>query len=88
MSSRGIIALLVLAALVFSGPVAMAFDGCAAMGAVCDSPCNASSCALDTRILSMAPSAVSPLYILAASHHPRNTLAGREHPPKLSPRFA
>ena len=88
MSFRGMIGILLLAALVLSGPAAMAFDGCATMGALCDSPCNASSCVLSAPALSMAPSPVSPLDIVAARHHPRNTFAGHEPPPKPSPRFA
>lgn len=88
MNSRGVISILVLVALVLSGPVAMAFDGCAASGALCAAPCNASSCALGAPVLSMAPAPVSPLYVVTARQHPRNTFAGHEHPPKPSPRFA
>jgi hypothetical protein len=32
-----------LALWVVSGPIAMAFDGCAMMGAMCEAPCGASS---------------------------------------------
>lgn len=86
MSSRLVIGVLLLVALVLSGPVAMAFEGCVSMGALCDGPCNASSCVLSAAALSMVPSPVSPVYTVDTRHHLRNTFAGHERPPKPSPR--
>ncbi len=37
--ARPLLIAVVLALWVFSGPVAMAFDGCAMMGAMCEAPC-------------------------------------------------
>ncbi len=88
MNSRGVIGILTLIALVLSGPAAMAFDGCVTIGALCDGPCNTSSCVLSAAALSMTLSPVSPVLIVEMSHHPLNTFAGREHPPKPSSRFA
>jgi len=44
MSPRRVTVMVVLAVWVFLGPVAMAFDGCTLMGAMCESPCAAMSC--------------------------------------------
>jgi hypothetical protein len=38
-----VVAVMTLALWVLSGPIAMAFDGCAMMGAMCEAPCGASS---------------------------------------------
>lgn len=38
-----IVAVMSLALWVVSGPIAMAFDGCAMMGAMCEAPCGVSS---------------------------------------------
>lgn len=44
MSARRITVIVFLAVWVFLGPVALAFDGCTLMGAMCESPCAAMSC--------------------------------------------
>jgi len=44
MSSRRITVMIALALWVLLGPVAMAFDGCILMGAMCESPCASMSC--------------------------------------------
>src|SRR5712692_5936028 len=43
MSARRVTVMVVLAVWVLLGPVAMAFDGCTLMGAMCESPCAAMS---------------------------------------------
>ena len=40
---RSLLITVVLALWVVSGPVGMAFDGCAMMGAMCEAPCGVSS---------------------------------------------
>ena len=40
---RPLLIILTLALWVVSGPVGMAFDGCAMMGAMCEAPCGVSS---------------------------------------------
>src|SRR5438132_6309269 len=42
-SGRRLLILLTLALWVVSGPIGMAFDGCAMMGAMCEAPCGVSS---------------------------------------------
>jgi len=82
MRSRRAIALCILAVWVLLGPIAMAFDGCAAMGAMCEGPCGISSCAIFTPALSIAPAPASSLYVAADRHLPANALAALELPPK------
>ena len=50
--------MLLLAAWVFLGPVGMAFDGCAAMMALCDGPCGVVSAVVTT-----TPTFVSPQFL-------------------------
>ena len=40
---RPLLSVLILVLWLVSGPVAMAFDGCAMMGAMCEAPCGVSS---------------------------------------------
>lgn len=40
---RGVVAIVTLMLWVVSGPIAMAFDGCAMIGAMCEAPCGLSS---------------------------------------------
>jgi hypothetical protein len=76
------IVLAVLVAWVLLGPIAMAFDGCAAMGALCEAPCGSSGCAIVTPTLSMAPIPASLLSVAPESVHRSHVPAGLEHPPK------
>ncbi len=82
MSSRGAIAVLVLAVWVLLGPVAMAFAGCAMMGAMCEGPCGTAACAIVAPTLSGAPAIVSSLEVAPDRSLPANVLAGLYHPPK------
>jgi hypothetical protein len=88
MSSRRILVLCFLAAWVFLGPVAMAFEGCAAMGAMCEGPCGVSSCTIFTPALWVAPAPTASLYAAVDQHLPANASAGLERPPKSIPRSA
>lgn len=86
MSSRRVLVLCFLAAWVLLGPVAMAFEGCAAMGAMCEGPCGISSCAIFTPALWVAPVPTASLYVAVDRQLPANTFAGLERPPKSIPR--
>ncbi len=82
MTHRRVVALLVLAVWVLLGPVAMAFAGCATMGAMCEGPCGTATCATFVPTLSYAPGGVSPLGIAPDGFLPANIPAGLEHPPR------
>jgi hypothetical protein len=82
MSSRGVVAIVVLALWVLLAPVAMAFSGCASMGAMCEGPCGTTACAIVTPTLSSAPALVAVFDVAIDRELPANTPAGLEHPPK------
>jgi predicted small secreted protein len=81
MTSRGLLALTMLAVWVLLGPVAMIFSGCIAMGGVCEDIC-ATGTALAVPALSTAP---GPKPFGDVGHEgqlPPRTPPGVEHPPK------
>ena len=82
MSSRGVVAILVLALWVLVVPVAMAFSGCASMGAMCEGPCGTSACAIFPPTLSSAPALASVVDVRIDRELPSNSPAGLERPPK------
>ena len=88
MSRQRVITILVLAIWVLLGPMAMAFTGCATMGAMCEGPCGASACGIAAPTLSIAPVAASVLYIAADGQLPANVVPGLEPPPKSLSRSA
>ena len=63
-SGRRLLILLTLALWVVSGPVGMAFDGCAMMGAMCEAPCGVSSYIAGPVVTDLA--GLQPLAYLAA----------------------
>jgi hypothetical protein len=84
MKSRHVFTLLVLGLWLFLGPVAMAFDGCLIMGAMCEAgPCGASS---DTSFAPAPPIGLEPVAYLDAQPRaqlPADTLTALDPPPKL-----
>ena len=82
MTSRGVIAIVVLAGWVLLGPIAMAFAGCALMGAMCEGPCGSIACGMVAPTLSSAPELVSSFEVAPDRSLPANILAGLYHPPK------
>jgi hypothetical protein len=81
MTSRGLLALTMLAAWILLGPVAMAFSGCVAMGGMCEDIC-ATATALVVPALSASPGP-TPLVAAAPDRRlPPRTPAGLDHPPK------
>jgi len=83
MSSKQVLAVAVLALWVLLGPIAMAFDGCMLIGAMCDGgPCAISS---STVFVPVALIGLGPMWFLAptpSSGLPPNSLASLEPPPK------
>jgi hypothetical protein len=82
MSQGRPIGVVVLAVLVLFAPVAMAFDNCATMTAMCEGPCGVSSCAVFAPPDWIAP---GPVIGLAPQPHdplPTSTLTSLDPPPK------
>jgi len=88
MKRRAAITVMLLVFWIFLGPVAMAFDGCAATGATCGGPCATPSCAVLGQVFSIAPAPVSSLYVVEEGSLPENGFAGLEPPPKFVSRSA
>jgi len=88
MSSRDWIAALLLVVWVLLGPVTMAFGDCALMGAMCEGPCGASSCALLATSAGTVFAPASPLVVIAEKRVLPPTLTDLEHPPKSLTRSA
>jgi len=81
---RRVLTLVVLALWVSFGPVAMAFDGCFLMGAMCDGPCGTSSHVSFAPAPATGPGPIACLEIQLQNRLPDNTLAAAEPPPKPS----
>jgi len=79
-----IITIALLAFWVLLGPMALAFDGCSAMGVACEGPCGMPSCAILGPTASIAPVPDSSDYTVSRSRLPLNSFAALEPPPKLS----
>ena len=89
MSGKQALALLILTLWVLLGPIAMAFDGCLLMGAMCDGgPCATSS----STVFAPAPLiGLEPIGLLAQAPSPSlppNSFASLEPPPKSPLLFA
>ena len=82
--TRRVLTLVVLALWVSFGPVAMAFDGCFLMGAMCDGPCGTSSHVSFAPAPATGPGPIAYLEIQLQNRLPDNTLAAAEPPPKPS----
>ena len=82
MARRRVLTLIVLALWVSFGPVAMAFDGCFLMGAMCDGPCGTSSPASFAPAPAMGPGPNAYLDAQLQDRLPESTLAPAEPPPK------
>ncbi len=83
MSPRGLLTVVMLALWVLLGPVSMAFDGCASMGAACEAPCGVSASAAVAPAGLMAPAPVAYLFSPAHDRLPTHTLSALELPPKF-----
>jgi len=83
-----VVALIAVVALGLAAPVAMASSDCMAMGAMCEGPCGASSCA----IAQLGSEIVFDQTTLPATpwtnHVVSAPLTVRKHPPKSSPSLA
>ena len=87
--TRPILIALTLTLWVVSGPIGMAFDGCAMMGAMCEAPCGISSYIAGPVVTSIA--GLQPLEYLASSSAARPLLVSVSPltpPPKPSLRSA
>ena len=87
--TRPILIALTLTLWVVSGPIGMAFDGCAMMGAMCEAPCGISSYIAGPVVTSIA--GLQPLAYLASSSAARPLLVSVSPltpPPKPSLRSA
>ncbi len=67
---------------VLAGPVAMAFDSCAAMGAMCEGPCGLMIGAVVAPVSLGAPLPLASLELPARASVPVAVLAVLELPPK------
>jgi hypothetical protein len=82
MKGRHFLGLVLLAAWVLLGPVAMAFDGCAAMMAACDLPCAAAACLVSAPEPLATPETVAAVAPRAESTAVSITLGTPKLPPK------
>ena len=83
MSRERVISVLIVAGVVFLAPVAMAFGTCAAMTAMCEGPCGASSCgAVPIAPQSIWLGSVSDLAPQPAERLPAVNLSSLDPPPK------
>jgi len=88
MNGQRVIAVAVLAVWVLLGPMAMAFTGCATMGAMCEGPCGSSACGIPALTLSGTPAPASAVSVAADGQLPANSARGLEPPPKSFSRSA
>jgi hypothetical protein len=81
---RWCILLIVLTVLIWglASPVLMASSPCAGMGAMCEGPCGASSCAVSAPAVAAIVELVSASYAEAATQAPAPDPAVLELPPK------
>jgi hypothetical protein len=84
MSSRGLVTTVVLVVWVLLGPIAMAFGGCAGMGAMCEGPCGLTSCVVPVWTSAAMPSPVVYLGFGLSDHFPTTLLEIPEPPPRSS----
>ena len=81
------ITVVVLAAWVSLGPIAMAFGGCAGMGVMCEGPCGTTSCVVRTQT-AMAAAPVADLQARFSDRLATVTLRVPDPPPKSAPLVA
>lgn len=82
MTLRSILMVAFLAVWVLAGPIAMAFDGCAAMGAMCEGPCGMIALSVTPPPLATAPEAVDAVAVGVAQGVPEATARAVDPPPK------
>ena len=82
---RPLLSVLILVLWLVSGPVAMAFDGCAMMGAMCEAPCGVLSYIVAPPVSNVA--ALQPLAYLESrsTQQPARISAAPLTPPPKSP---
>jgi hypothetical protein len=83
-----IVAVIAVLVLALGAPLAMASDNCMAMGAMCEGPCGASSCAVAQPRSGIAVDQTTVEHMLFADHVPSAPLTVRKLPPKSSPSLA
>ena len=76
------ITILVLVVWIPLGPIAMAFGGCAGMGAMCDSPCGLTFCVMPAPIGTRTVLTAVDLQVERFDHLAKTTLKIPEPPPK------
>jgi hypothetical protein len=87
-SWRVILAVVAVVVWGLSAPLAMASDHCMAMGAVCEGPCGASTCATAPPTIGTASDEVGTGIFLRLDQATSVPLSHPEPPPKLLPRSA
>lgn len=83
-----VVAVIAVVVLGLAAPLAMASDNCMAMGAMCEGPCGASSCAIAQFGSEIAFDQTTLPATPWAEHVPSAPLTVRKHPPKSSPSLA
>ncbi len=84
MSARRVAVMMALAVWILLGPVAMAFDGCILMGAMCESPCASMSCIAGPGPSGFAPVEAKDAVWLSQVQVTAVTTDPAEPPPKSS----
>ncbi|MGH7365525.1 MAG: hypothetical protein ACREK9_03870 [Candidatus Rokuibacteriota bacterium] len=73
---------MILVVWVLAGPVAMAFDGCSAMGAMCEGPCGMIACPIAAPPVAVAPKVVYAVVAGAVQSVPEVIARALDLPPK------
>ena len=84
-TSRRLITLFVLVVWVLVGPIAMAYAGCAGMGAMCTGPCALQSCVLTTLPGLLALQSISSVAMQREDPPPLTILKTPAPPPRSLP---
>jgi len=82
------VAVIAVVVLGLAAPLAMASNNCMAMGAMCEGPCGASSCAIAQLASEITFDQTTLPATPWAEHVLSAPLTVREHPPKSSPSLA
>jgi hypothetical protein len=82
MTSRHVLTLVVLAIWIMAGPIAMAFDGCAAMGAMCEGPCGSTACSITALPVAAVPEVLDAVVAGAVQSAPEGIARAVDLPPR------
>ena len=80
--SRHLLVMVVLGVWVLSGPIAMAFSGCAGMGTLCTGPCTLTAGVVPTPASLASPLPAAYWQIQPLDQHPTLNLKVPDPPPK------